>query len=186
MVIRNHRFCLSPSSTGMGDAELRPRNRPFGRALINGELDHSKLSFSSNRQYVQAGGSRWRLSALWPFLRVRSRGSQSQAGGPENIASGHWFGVRDRFEEHGVIFTENSKGRPQHHFGIRPWYRLHQTYEAVLELDYRPQLAKFAYVQPFLKYLTRPNGTGLVQNARMTRQEEGRRAGTPLRRSVLM
>ncbi|MGB7792507.1 MAG: hypothetical protein WBL39_14965 [Terrimicrobiaceae bacterium] len=61
-----------------------------------------------------------------------------------------------------------------------------QTYEALLELDYRLQLAKFADVQPFLKYLTRPNGTGLVQNARMTRQEEGRRAGTPLRRSVLM
>lgn len=41
----------------------------------------------------------------------------------------------------------------------------HQTYEAVLEFDYRLQLAKFAYVQPFLQYLIRPNGTGLVENA---------------------
>ncbi|HEU4677934.1 MAG TPA: carbohydrate porin, partial [Terrimicrobiaceae bacterium] len=41
----------------------------------------------------------------------------------------------------------------------------HQTYEAVLEFDYRLQLTKFAYVQPFLQYLIRPNGTGLVENA---------------------
>jgi porin len=41
----------------------------------------------------------------------------------------------------------------------------HQTYEAVLEFDYRLQLTKFAYLQPFLQYLIRPNGTGLVENA---------------------
>jgi porin len=42
---------------------------------------------------------------------------------------------------------------------------VHQTYEAVLEFDYRLQVTKFAYVQPFLQYLIRPNGTGLVENA---------------------
>jgi porin len=40
-----------------------------------------------------------------------------------------------------------------------------QTFEGVLELDYRAQLTKFAYVQPFLQYSIRPNGTGLVENA---------------------
>lgn len=40
-----------------------------------------------------------------------------------------------------------------------------QTFEGVLELDYRAQLTKFSYVQPFLQYSIRPNGTGLVENA---------------------
>lgn len=52
------------------------------------------------------------------------------------------------------ILSENDRG-----------VSVHQTYEAVLEFDYRLQLAKFAYVQPFLQYLIRPNGTGLVENA---------------------
>jgi carbohydrate-selective porin OprB len=42
---------------------------------------------------------------------------------------------------------------------------VHQTYEAVIEADYRVQLTKFTYVQPFWQYIIRPNGTGLVQNA---------------------
>ena len=42
---------------------------------------------------------------------------------------------------------------------------LQQTTEAVLEGDYRVQLTKFAYVQPFVQYLIRPNGAGLVENA---------------------
>ena len=40
-----------------------------------------------------------------------------------------------------------------------------QSFEGVLELDYRVQLSKFSYVQPFLQYLVRPNGTGLVENS---------------------
>lgn len=42
---------------------------------------------------------------------------------------------------------------------------IQQTYEAVLEFDYRVQLNKFAYFQPTLQYLIRPGGTGLAQNA---------------------
>jgi carbohydrate-selective porin OprB len=42
---------------------------------------------------------------------------------------------------------------------------IHQTNEAVIEIDYRAQLTKFVYVQPFWQYLIRPNGTGMVQNA---------------------
>ncbi len=41
----------------------------------------------------------------------------------------------------------------------------HQTYEAVAEFDYRVQVNKWAFVQPFLQYIIRPGGTGLVQNA---------------------
>ncbi len=52
------------------------------------------------------------------------------------------------------ILTENNRG-----------ISVHQTYEAVLEFDYRLQLNKFAYLQPFLQYLIRPNGTGVVENA---------------------
>ena len=42
---------------------------------------------------------------------------------------------------------------------------VHQTYEAVVEIDYRAQLSKFLYVQPFWQYIIRPNATGLVENA---------------------
>jgi porin len=41
----------------------------------------------------------------------------------------------------------------------------HQTYESILEFDYRIEVNSWAFVQPFLQYLIRPNGTGLVQNA---------------------
>lgn len=43
--------------------------------------------------------------------------------------------------------------------------RPQQTTEAVLELDYRVQINKFSYIQPFLQYLIRPNGTGQIENA---------------------
>ena len=42
---------------------------------------------------------------------------------------------------------------------------IHQTSEAVLEMDYRWQVAPFAYVQPFWQYLIRPGGTGQTANA---------------------
>ena len=42
---------------------------------------------------------------------------------------------------------------------------LRQTYEAVVEADYRVQVTKFVVVQPFWQYIVRPNGTGLVGNA---------------------
>lgn len=41
---------------------------------------------------------------------------------------------------------------------------VHQTYEAVLEFDYRVQITQWAYAQPLLQYIIRPSGTGLVQN----------------------
>ena len=40
-----------------------------------------------------------------------------------------------------------------------------QTYEGVVEFSYRVQLNKWAYVQPDLQYIIRPDGTGLTQNA---------------------
>ncbi len=40
-----------------------------------------------------------------------------------------------------------------------------QVNEAFLELDYRFQVTKFAYAQPFFQYSIRPGGTGLVENA---------------------
>lgn len=39
------------------------------------------------------------------------------------------------------------------------------TYEAVLEMDYRIQLNKWAYFQPFWQYIIRPSGTGQLGNA---------------------
>lgn len=42
---------------------------------------------------------------------------------------------------------------------------IHQTYEAVLEVDYRAQITKFVYAQPFFQYIIRPSGTGMVENA---------------------
>ena len=39
------------------------------------------------------------------------------------------------------------------------------TYEGVLEFDYRVQVNKWSYVQPFLQYVIRPGGTGQVANA---------------------
>ncbi len=40
-----------------------------------------------------------------------------------------------------------------------------QTYEGVLEFDYRVQINKWAYFQPSLQYIIRPGATGLTANA---------------------
>lgn len=40
-----------------------------------------------------------------------------------------------------------------------------QTYEAVIEADYRVQATGFLYVQPFWQYIVRPGGRGEVSNA---------------------
>lgn len=42
---------------------------------------------------------------------------------------------------------------------------IHQTNEAVVEMDYRVQLTKFVFMQPFWQYIIRPGGTGMVENA---------------------
>jgi Carbohydrate-selective porin len=42
---------------------------------------------------------------------------------------------------------------------------VHQTYEGVLEWDYRIQVNNWSYAQPVVQYIFRPNGTGLVGNA---------------------
>lgn len=39
------------------------------------------------------------------------------------------------------------------------------NYTMVLEFDYRLQINKWAYVQPFVQYIVKPNGTGAIQNA---------------------
>ncbi len=39
------------------------------------------------------------------------------------------------------------------------------NYSLVLEWDYRLQINKWAYFQPFVQYFIQPNGTGAVQNA---------------------
>ena len=39
------------------------------------------------------------------------------------------------------------------------------TYEGVLEFEYRVQVNKWAFVQPFAQYVIRPGGTGQVANA---------------------
>lgn len=49
--------------------------------------------------------------------------------------------------------TDEKKGRPV------------QTYEGVLEVDYRVQVGKWAYFQPSLQYIIRPGANGLLANA---------------------
>jgi len=42
---------------------------------------------------------------------------------------------------------------------------IHQTYEAVFEIDYEAVLNRFASIKPFFEYLIRPDGTGQIPNA---------------------
>jgi carbohydrate-selective porin OprB len=85
------------------------------------------------------------------------------------------------FFYHGLVYKGLIPGRDKDQLGIAfaygnySYYKIvdeendgksiHQTYEAVVEADYRIQLTKFAYVQPFWQYIIRPNGTGMVGNA---------------------
>ena len=39
------------------------------------------------------------------------------------------------------------------------------NYTAVLEIDYRIQITKWAFFQPYIQYIIQPNGTGAIENA---------------------
>jgi porin len=39
------------------------------------------------------------------------------------------------------------------------------TYEGVLEFDYRVQVNRWSFIQPFLQYVIRPGGDGQIANA---------------------
>jgi porin len=39
------------------------------------------------------------------------------------------------------------------------------NYTGVLEIDYRIQVNKWAFVQPYIQYIIQPNGTGAIENA---------------------
>jgi porin len=47
------------------------------------------------------------------------------------------------------------------------------NYTAVLEIDYRIQLNKWAFFQPYLQYIIQPNGTGAIENATILGFEAG-------------
>ncbi len=72
--------------------------------------------------------------------------------------------TRDQ-DQAGVAFALGNYSYDKIQADYRAERTTHQTYEAVAEVDYRVQLNKWAFVQPFLQYLIRPGGTGLVQNA---------------------
>ncbi|HEY5893650.1 MAG TPA: carbohydrate porin [Chthoniobacterales bacterium] len=42
---------------------------------------------------------------------------------------------------------------------------IHQEHEALLEADYRCQINKWLYLQPFVQYIIRPGGTGEINDA---------------------
>ena len=47
------------------------------------------------------------------------------------------------------------------------------NYTAVLEVDYRIQINKWAFFQPYLQYIIQPNGTGAIENATILGFETG-------------
>ena len=47
------------------------------------------------------------------------------------------------------------------------------NYTAVLEVDYRIQISKWAFFQPYLQYIIQPNGTGAIENATILGFETG-------------
>lgn len=72
--------------------------------------------------------------------------------------------TRDQ-DQAGVAFALGNYSFEKIEADYRTGRTIHQTYEGVAEFDYRIQVNKWAFVQPFLQYIIRPNGTGLVQNA---------------------
>jgi porin len=68
-------------------------------------------------------------------------------------------------DEAGVVFGFGKYGdalaRNEERAGLAPVH----DYEGVLEFDYRCQINRWACVQPFIQYVIRPGGRGLVANA---------------------
>jgi porin len=65
----------------------------------------------------------------------------------------------------GVAFALGNYSYDKIQADYRAEREVHQTYESVVEFDYRIQVNKWAFVQPYLQYVIRPNGTGQVANA---------------------
>jgi hypothetical protein len=59
-------------------------------------------------------------------------------------------------------------------WGVREKGNVNQpNYTAVLEIDYRIQINKWAFFQPYLQYIIQPNGTGAIENATVLGFETG-------------
>jgi carbohydrate-selective porin OprB len=68
-------------------------------------------------------------------------------------------------DQAGVAFALGNYSYDKIQDDYRDHRAVHQTYEGVLEADYRIQVNRWAFVQPYVQYVIRPGGTGLVQNA---------------------
>ena len=69
------------------------------------------------------------------------------------------FPGRDH-DQFGVVFGMGSYSRDKANAETAHGIYIHQTTEAVVEVDYRFQVNRWAYIQPFYQYIIRPNGTG--------------------------
>ncbi|HEY5895049.1 MAG TPA: carbohydrate porin [Chthoniobacterales bacterium] len=72
----------------------------------------------------------------------------------------------------GLIYKGLIPGRNNDQFGVayaRGNYRRYEgtlkTHEGVIECDYRFRINQWSYVQPYIQYIIRPNGTGAVNDA---------------------
>lgn len=65
----------------------------------------------------------------------------------------------------GVAFALGNYSYDKIQADYRAGRAVQQTYESVVEFDYRIQVNKWAFVQPYLQYVIRPGGTGQVANA---------------------
>ena len=63
----------------------------------------------------------------------------------------------------GVALANGSYSQSQRQ--ATPAAAMQQTYEGVLEFEYRYQVNRWSFVQPFLQYVIRPDGTGAVANS---------------------
>jgi len=68
-------------------------------------------------------------------------------------------------DQAGVAFALGNYSYDQIQADRREGKQVVPTYEGVLEFEYRVQVNKWSYVQPFLQYVIRPGGTGQVANA---------------------
>ncbi len=68
-------------------------------------------------------------------------------------------------DQTGVAFALGNYSYDQILADRREGKQIVPTYEGVLEFEYRVQVNKWSYVQPFLQYVIRPGGTGQVANA---------------------
>lgn len=177
-----------PSLNGLyalGEVGITPK---FGSAKLPGKYAFGAIYWGLENEGFCGGQYDQKFTFYWQADQMLFREPGQDEKGKQGLSAFTFFNFAPAYDNlmpfyfhAGLVYQGLIPGRDTDQLGVAFGHGLyseekihadnaagrnvHQTSEAVLEADYRLQVTRFAYVQPFWQYVIRPGGTGLTTNA---------------------